>query len=599
VSISVSAALPVPPAARGRWKSGSRRLAFAGLVLALAYLPFLALHGRLLWSREHYQFFPLLLPGAIALAYRRCADLKTWTAGSRPVAYALAGLAWTLLTLAILLPSPGLSPVAALVLLLAAVFSLGGRSLVRCLLPAWLLLWLAVPLPGQLDSQLVAGLQRLVSSWSSQVLEVLGVLHGRSGDVLEVGGRQLLVEEACSGIHSLLPVLACALFWLGWHRRPFAHGVLLLAAVLPWVVLGNVARIVAVATLDGRAGIDLGQGWGHEALGFVLFAAMLGLVWNTDQWLLLLTNLSKPDPRWLRVSYFDEGEAKLPPTPATPTQPVLSPTAPQARRPMILTAWPVLACFGLLAVAQAPMVGQFLAPVTAPVALPADTVQTLNALGETALAERFGPWRRQGFEVKERPADYWLGQFSRQWRYQAGERSALLAISYPFAGWKEVPGCYDSLGWKVQERQVHDGDESRTTGAYVSACLHRPEEDSHAYLLFQMRDSTGRAVAPPEFTIWKRFRNLGGKLLTWQSSGEGYAAASAAVAPTYQVQLLVESPAALDPAQQQAAQALFRELLRACTKGDIKSDGLTALGPGQRPGKEREQKPYFSTTTEH
>ena len=50
---------------------------------------------------------------------------------------------------------------AALVTLLATAFSLGGRRLVGRLLPAWLLLWLAIPLPGRLDRQFIATLRGL------------------------------------------------------------------------------------------------------------------------------------------------------------------------------------------------------------------------------------------------------------------------------------------------------------------------------------------------------------------------------------------------------------------------------------------------------
>ena len=247
----------------------------------------------------------------------------------------------------------------------------------RTLLPSWLLLWLAVPLPGQLDNQLVASMQRLVSSSASQVLEILGVLHSRSGDVLEVGGRQLLVEEACSGIHSLLPVLACTLFWLGWRGRPLAHCILLLLTVLPWVLLGNVARIVAVAMLDGLGGINLSAGWGHEALGYVVFAAMLGLMWSTEQWLLFLTPLTaRPVDRLnVRKSRF----AKISKKPRQNarsagkrrrSKPVLRQPGPPAWRTMVLTSWPVLMGFGLLAVSQGALIKQSLAPVTLPVSLP-------------------------------------------------------------------------------------------------------------------------------------------------------------------------------------------------------------------------------------
>jgi len=233
----------------------SRRLIATACVLALAHLPLLLLHGQHLWAREHYQFFPFLLPAAFALVYPNVRGLGSLTPGRRGVCLALFGMALAVLTLGVLTLSPWLGAVAAQVTLLAAAFSLGGRCLVACLLPAWLLLCLAIPLPGPLDGRVIAGLQHLPTSGASHVLEVAGVLHARDGNVLNLGSHSILVEEACSGVHSLYSVLACTLFWSAWTRRPLVHALLLLLAALPWVVAGNIVRIVAVATLDGVGGV--------------------------------------------------------------------------------------------------------------------------------------------------------------------------------------------------------------------------------------------------------------------------------------------------------------------------------------------------------
>lgn len=137
----------------------SGRLIATALVLGLAHLPLVVLHGHSLWAREHYQFFPCLLPAAFALAYRDVRGLGRLTPGRRGVGLALFGLALAILTVGVFVLSSWLGAVAALVTLLAAAYSLGGRRLVGRLLPAWLLVSLAIPLPGPLDGQLVAALR--------------------------------------------------------------------------------------------------------------------------------------------------------------------------------------------------------------------------------------------------------------------------------------------------------------------------------------------------------------------------------------------------------------------------------------------------------
>src|SRR5262249_46740179 len=191
-----------------------------GTLLVLAFVPLLVLHAQWLWGRPHYQFFPLILLGAGLLAYRALAEQGPFSPGTQRWTLILFGLSWTTLALAVFLNSGWLGAVAALITWLAVAQACGGAAMARALLPAWVLLLLTVPPPLNLDLRLVQLLQTVVSRGSSRILDQLGVFHHLAGNVVEVGSRRFLVEEACSGIHSLNVVLACTLFFVFWVRRP-------------------------------------------------------------------------------------------------------------------------------------------------------------------------------------------------------------------------------------------------------------------------------------------------------------------------------------------------------------------------------------------
>ena len=92
---------------------------------------------------------------------------------------------------------------------------------------------------------------------SSSVLDLLGVFHLREGNVIRLADRPLLIEEACSGIHSLFAVLAGMVFLaICYCRRSLTRGLGLLAAAVTWVVLANTLRIVAVVYLAATWQVD-------------------------------------------------------------------------------------------------------------------------------------------------------------------------------------------------------------------------------------------------------------------------------------------------------------------------------------------------------
>src|ERR1019366_3315100 len=138
------------------------------------------------------------------------------------------------------------------------------------------------------ESGLVEGRQAADDSDAADA--ALGVTRALSGNVIELPGTKLLVDEACSGINSVLITLAACLFYGLWRRRSAIHILICLTSTLSFVLLGNLARITLGAWLKFRYSIDILSGQSHEVAGLVLFVSYLTMILSMDQLLVFLTS---------------------------------------------------------------------------------------------------------------------------------------------------------------------------------------------------------------------------------------------------------------------------------------------------------------------
>ncbi len=461
---------------------------------------------------------------------------------------------------------------AGLAALLAVAHGLGGAPLVRAALPGWAFLAVTVRPPLYLDGALIDCLQDLATSGSSPVLDLLGVVHVAEGHVIETPGARLLIEGACSGAHSLFVTLAAVLFAALWWRMSWPRALVLLAAAAGWVLLGNIVRIVAVAYLAGLWGIDVGSGWRHEALGFVILLAALGLVASTDR----LSQKALGVARWVRARWRDwrtaqgaaararepgvpgrapdEVEAVVAAMRAAPDPPPAPrrldgpPTRLPDWRATWLGSWWAAAAIGLVGLVQVGVVARGLA-YSAP-----RIGQELAALSADVLPARWGPFRRESFEVTREGGRSLLGEEARCWTYRAAGATAVVSVHHPYLGWHELTDCYRAQGWQVDARRVEPGGDG-PGGPCVAARLSSPPE-RYGSLWFAFFDGRHRPVSPPGGGRLAYLREridlaLGRATSGWRDRRGG------AMVPTYLVQLLVKADDPLSPAAEAEARAFF------------------------------------------
>ena len=132
-------------------------------------------------------------------------------------------------------------------------------------------LWiLAAPLPTGTYAALTLTLQGWVTTGVLNALHVLGIPARQMGNIIELATTSVGVEEACSGIRSLISCLYAGLFFSAWLlRRPGPRlALVLLAPVL--AVAMNFARSLGL-TLLANDGVEIAGFW-HDATGYAILA---------------------------------------------------------------------------------------------------------------------------------------------------------------------------------------------------------------------------------------------------------------------------------------------------------------------------------------
>ncbi|HEY4232292.1 MAG TPA: exosortase/archaeosortase family protein, partial [Lacipirellulaceae bacterium] len=266
------------------------RLGVWGAILLFAYGPLLWIFFSQQWEKPHYQYFPFVIAAFAWLLWDHYNNGTARPFGARQPNWtdiALPQGAGVLLLGAIVLHSPWCAVISLIVFLAAICRAISRARGVTNLWGIWFLLWMIVPLPFSFDQRLTKALQLASSRLSSYVLDWFGIYHLMEGNTLWLQSKPLFVDEACSGIISMLSIVACAVVYAVVKNRTPLHAILLAAVGIGWAAIMNVARISVIALALEWWGIDWSAGASHEMISLVLFLLTFLALLSMDQVLLV------------------------------------------------------------------------------------------------------------------------------------------------------------------------------------------------------------------------------------------------------------------------------------------------------------------------
>jgi len=172
----------------------------------------------------------------------------------------------------------GLAPILAGVLL-----AMRGWRALRALWFPILFVAFLIPLPAVFVDAMTGPLKQQVSAIAEYVLYVAGYPVARSGVVISIGQYQLLVADACAGLHSMFSLSALGLLFMYLTARAsMLHNAVMLACILPIAFVANVVRVLLLMLITYHFGDEAGQGFLHGATGMLLLLVSLACLIALD-----------------------------------------------------------------------------------------------------------------------------------------------------------------------------------------------------------------------------------------------------------------------------------------------------------------------------
>lgn len=257
------------------------------LGLLALYVPtyWMLAHG--LWNSEEQAHGPIVLVVALFLIWQK-RDIFLTDISAPSKLNTVFG--WGLLAIGLLAYALGRSQDILLfevasqvpVILGALLITLGMRS-AKALWFALFFLLFMIPLPGFVVDAVTGPLKQYISVIAEHVLYNLGYPIARSGVMLTVGQYQLLVADACSGLHSMFSLSAMGLLYLYlMQHNSVTRNLIIMVAILPIAFVANIIRVMVLVLVTYYMGDEAGQGFMHGFAGIMLFVTGLLFLFALD-----------------------------------------------------------------------------------------------------------------------------------------------------------------------------------------------------------------------------------------------------------------------------------------------------------------------------
>ena len=257
---------------------------FSGLILLL-YAPVLKHLVEQWWTDPDYGhgFLIPLFSGDIAWRERDRWINKVAKPSNLGLPVMVAGVA--LLLLGSLGAELFLSRTSLFVLLTGMVLFLAGWEVLRAVSFPLGYLLLMIPIPVILYNQITFPLQLLASRLATFCLELIQVPVLRDGNILVFSNYSLEVVEACSGIRSLMTLIALAVAYGYLLESRVWRRYLLAILMVPIAIVSNATRIMGAGVMAHRFGPAVAEGFLHAFSGWVIFVIALILMFSCH-WIL-------------------------------------------------------------------------------------------------------------------------------------------------------------------------------------------------------------------------------------------------------------------------------------------------------------------------
>jgi exosortase len=168
-----------------------------------------------------------------------------------------------------------------MVFLLASIilYLFGWKVLKVLALPIGFLLFM-VPLPYIVYDAMAFPLKLFITKVSVFSLKAMGVIVWREGNILMFPQTTLEVADACSGLRSLMSLLALGVAYACFSQKTALKRTVLILSAIPIAILTNMLRVIITGFLAQYYGAAAAEGFFHEFAGLAVFAMAMAMLFG-------------------------------------------------------------------------------------------------------------------------------------------------------------------------------------------------------------------------------------------------------------------------------------------------------------------------------
>lgn len=227
------------------------------------------------WARDdNYSHGFLIVPISIWLFWRRRTELEfptrpAWQGGALFVFGCLGLIVATA-------ASEYFTTRVSLILIISgmACFYLGWANFKKVWFSFVFLLFM-VPIPAIIYHSATLPMQLFATHVTASILELLGVPCIRQGNVIQLPNYSLEVIEACSGLRSLVTLMALGALYAYLSLQGKVRQWMLFLATIPIAIVTNIVRILVTAIAAYAISTEVAESFLHDLSGLLVFVVAL------------------------------------------------------------------------------------------------------------------------------------------------------------------------------------------------------------------------------------------------------------------------------------------------------------------------------------
>jgi exosortase len=205
------------------------------------------------------------------LVYEKRKDLSVLSPSSRWGGFGLIILGILFLFLGNLATEYFTMRFSLIIVIAGIILLLLGKDFYKILLFPLIFLIFMIPLPSILIDRITFPMQVFASKMAASALYLISLPVLRVGNIIQLSNNYLEVSEGCSGIRSLISLLALSVVFAYFSQKDTWKRILLVVSTFPIAIIANATRVTGTGVLAHYYGDSVAQGFFHGFSGLILF----------------------------------------------------------------------------------------------------------------------------------------------------------------------------------------------------------------------------------------------------------------------------------------------------------------------------------------